>query len=156
MNIKDIIKEEGDSFHGIHKSILYYGIRHDHLGMWCGYIVIKPNHPFYKTTEKQSGYFHVHGGVTFVKYVNESYQKILIDKNIDNILIKDYVIGFDCGHSGDLVPSMVELYDGITRNDVYRDKKYVIEECKNMINQLDKKYPKFFGEYKEMFKKLNS
>lgn len=158
MNIENIIKKEGNSFYGLHKNILYYGIRHDHLKMWCGYIVIKPNHPFYKDKdlEEKSEKFYVHGGVTFNAYVSENYLKILTDNNIDNIRINDFIIGFDCGHSGDLIPKMDSIYNDPIEDDVYRNKEYIIEECKNMINQLDEGYPEFFNKYKEMFKKLNS
>jgi hypothetical protein len=63
---------------------------------------------------------HVHGGLTFC------------EKDGDN-----WVIGFDCAHSGDLSPHLLEI--SLDDNShfspypsgfgVYRDKKFVISEC---------------------------
>ena len=42
--------------------------------------------------------------------------------------------GFDCAHSGDLVPSMLAF--GASIGDDYRSLDYVIDECSDLAKQL--------------------
>jgi hypothetical protein len=106
-------------------------------GHLCGYISIPPNHPFYgkKYSDLE---IDVHGGLTYAEFENDGYW-----------------IGFDCGHSEDLVPSMAhlrELYKGEIELfsmpeefkkysifiPVYRNIDFCIQECKSMAEQLKK------------------
>jgi hypothetical protein len=98
-----------------------------------GYVGIDETHPLYgkKTHEI---YLDVHGGVTFSDHTD-----------------KGAWIGFDCAHSEDLVPSTQqikkELFDDIFPanwklrkcpifNPTYRNKEYVISECKKLADQI--------------------
>lgn len=82
----------------------------DHTGYLCG-------HPgCYEHTP--SALLHVHGGVTYEGKMSESG-------------LSGYLFGFDCAHSGDLVP------DGLHRpGDVFRDADYVRSECTQLAAQL--------------------
>ena len=65
----------------------------------------------------------VHGGVTYTgrrEFKQPNY-------------IADYVLGFDCGHAGDLVPG---INNNLAIEYVYRDIEYVTNECKNLAKQL--------------------
>lgn len=101
-------------------------------GYLCGYISIPKDHLFFNKEEIE---LDVHCGITFDK------------QNDENRLI-----GFDCAHSMDLVPSMAilrkrwnleyimpipeELIDHPWFNPIYRNIAYCIEECKSMALQL--------------------
>jgi len=99
-------------------------------GHLCGYVVIPDDHPLFK---KENIDIDCHFGITF----NEAYE--------------EHLIGFDCAHSGDYIPSMelirkkcrLELYPipkGYENfnifNPTYRNVQYCIDECKKMIDQL--------------------
>jgi hypothetical protein len=63
----------------------------------------------------------VHGGVTYTgrrEFKQQNYTA-------------DYVVGFDCGHAGDLAPGIKSFYE-----EVYRNIEYVSNECKNLAKQL--------------------
>lgn len=86
----------------------------------CGYISIPPGHPWHG-----KGYddirADVHGGLTYASPAEESVAK-------DSAQCGWWVVGFDCAHSGDLVP----LY-GI--DGTYRDIAYVRAECESLARQ---------------------
>jgi hypothetical protein len=106
--------------------------RHPVLGHLCGYVVIPAN---CKLSElnlvdvDDEGDIRVHGGITFHGFHLE------LQKN---------VIGFDCGHYGDLVPGMIAQLDQdiecrkhiFDEEEKYRDIEYVQHECKNLAKQI--------------------
>lgn len=130
-------------------------LRHDSMKFLCGYVHI----PILKQAKGRMAQFQsffieygliedddgsnvyyqfdeifdirVHGGITFSRVIEENDQKF-------------FVIGFDCGHAGDLIPSMESILrrpifghaDPIFGSDIYRDMNYVESECKSMVDQL--------------------
>ena len=102
-------------------------------GHLCGYVRIPESHPFFR---KKDIDLDCHGGVTF----NEANE--------------EHWVGFDCGHSGDKVPTMEHIrktnpelkkiiekmltlfpkYDFFKTK--YRNIDYCIENCIIMINEL--------------------
>lgn len=102
-------------------------------GHLCGYVNIPKDHPWIgKAFDIDAD---IHGGITFGEYDNE----------------KQYWIGFDCGHLGDIVPSMElmrkeykiamppyleKFKNSPIFNSTYRNLNYVIEECKNLADQV--------------------
>lgn len=70
---------------------------------------------------------NVHGGLT---YANDG---IYLQPEKDL-----WWFGFDCGHSGDISSVNEEYNDPIFHEDIYRDKKYVIEETKKLAEFLSK------------------
>ena len=104
-------------------------------GHLCGYVKIPEDHPYFR---KKDIILDCHGGIT----LNESHE--------------EHWVGFDCGHSGDKVPTMEHLRntrpelialkkdfpippgmeDHYLFNPRYRNLDYCIEECKNMIFEL--------------------
>ncbi len=95
--------------------------RHLELKHLCGYVELPKEHKLYGSFSEENFYnIEVHGGVTYTgkrEFKQQNY-------------IADYVVGFDCGHDGDLSPS-IKLYE-----EVYRNIEYVINECNNLAKQL--------------------
>ena len=116
-------------------------------GHLCGYVRIPPESPLfgkdlhYHYDKKIT--LHVHGGITFADSVN-----FLHDLG--------FWIGFDCGHSYDLIPCMKnrniidpflkqlqeslpipEIYEDIALfNPGYRNIAFCAEECKSLADQV--------------------
>lgn len=75
-----------------------------------------------------------HGGITFSAKRNRKRWP----KNY-------WYLGFDCAHSGDMLPEMCALQQSIPSlrhftgilGEVYRDMAYVTEECLNLARQLE-------------------
>lgn len=104
-------------------------------GHLCGYVKIPDSHPYHGQKDVD---LDGHGGLTF------------------NSLEEEHWVGFDCAHSGDLVPTMEHMRN--TRPElieikkqfpipegfedhpwwkpVYKNIDYCIQECINMIDQL--------------------
>ena len=123
--ILDLIEKEGDlkefEINGIKCTI----IRHPSLKTLCGYIDLTEDFPEYGTDPD----IYCHGGLNFTQQ-NGKYWRI----------------GFDCGHAGDIVPSMFQLEElsGILFDDsfgsyqnTYKDMDYVEVEIMAIIDQLD-------------------
>lgn len=102
-------------------------------GHLCGYVTIPPGHPFFG---KEDVDVTCHGGLTF------------------STVQEKHMIGFDCGHAVDLVPTMKATQERITANIMamyslseemmksdlfnpsYKNMDYCIAECMAMIDQL--------------------
>lgn len=94
------------------------------LDVLCGYVILPENHPyiglsFYDVECDENPLYDldVHGGITFVGYINGY----------------GYAIGFDCAHAGDYVPSFNNYKYSL---DVWRDEAFVIDELKRLTAQL--------------------
>lgn len=117
------------------------GLNRDFLimGHWCGYVLIPQGHPWHGKEMEQIE-AECHGGITHSKagYLKDGWS-----------------VGFDCAHSGDLMPSMNalkkqlpkckifgEITDFIERisyfKDIYRDIEYVKQECRTLAEDAKK------------------
>ena len=115
-------------------------------GHLCGYVLLKEDNKL----DKQAMYdIDCHGGITFCEE-GGSFE----DENGKEIHMRcGYLIGFDCGHSGDYVPSMekfmkvhreigqispipIELSKCAIFNPVYRNFQFCVNECKRIVDQL--------------------
>lgn len=87
--------------------------RHSELGHLCGYVYMGKHHPLASEPEPDLA---VHGGITF------------------NNGIK---MGFDCGHAGDLSPSMRTHYKHYKAyKETYRNVAFVKGQLENLAAQL--------------------
>jgi hypothetical protein len=122
---------EDDCFEFEHEGFICFGIRmaiwegwkNDHLSMgnWNGYIVIPENHPWCNVDGSKIE-CDVHWGLTFS---GRDHWK------------EGWVIGFDCAHSGDLVPSIEHFKEtDPVFNEMDADMKVIREENK-------KQYPEY-------------
>jgi len=122
MNLQDLIKSEGDFYEWTSKSGCQCFIaRNSTLLTWCGYVSLTPDNILYGRDYDDID-VEVHGGLTFG------------EKDSDN----NWVFGFDCAHSGDLVPyfniSTYGFYE--TSGVIYRDREYVISQTNYLDDQL--------------------
>ena len=83
------------------------------LGAWCGYVEVKPNHPWYKSFYPLI--ISVHGGVTYTRYENGRLW-----------------IGFACDHYDDWIPGIPKGYKNLGR---YKDFSYVEREINELANR---------------------
>jgi len=89
-----------------------------HWKVWCGYVSLTSDCKFYNTDYNNIN-VSVHGGLTYGTMENN-----------------EWVIGFDCGHNGDLCPGWLNIIEfNHTYKDVYRDKNFVINECESLAEQ---------------------
>jgi len=132
-SIEKIIAREGDSMefeaYGLEcRLVRTYG------KYWCGYVkvpkdsILSHKIPYSKGqsgVEERLSEIEVHGGLTYAG---------------DKFKTGDWWYGFDCAHAGDLVIYPLETGDAtersISNGDVYRNKKYVVEECMKLASQL--------------------
>lgn len=95
------------------------------MGHLCGYIEIPEDHPYYDKGYDDMDLF-VHGGLTFFG----DFDKFDFGIAINNIIHNKCYVGFDCAHSGDLMPI------GLTMYGTYRDMTYVRNEIEYVVDQL--------------------
>ena len=114
--------DQPDFVEGEFCGIKYEIKRHLEMGDLCGYIIIPPGNPFNETNDYDDPMFSkvdVHGGWTY--YDTQ-------DANV--------IIGFDCAHSGDLVPMMEMIQDEVMKelavasDDTYKTVEFVEDQCK--------------------------
>lgn len=132
MKKPELVEEEGDRYEFVAYGLKCLMLRHPGLLHWCGYVAVpsdsilarKTKSYYYSESElgltdfeQDINNISVHGGITYVG-----------NRNKDEVLYW----GFDCGHAGDESPGMDSLFNG----DIYRNKEYVVEECKNLARQL--------------------
>lgn len=121
----EFIKREGDNknfeINGIKCSII-----RNSLGVLCGYIDLTEDFPEYGNSYYDL-HLYCHGGLNFSQQ-NGKYWRI----------------GFDCGHSSDIVPKMIELnkiirisHNILDEKNTYKDMAYVEAEIMYLIEQLD-------------------
>ena len=108
--LKEKIKQEGD-FHEWNNPFKC-SIWRNPLGHWCGYIQIPKS--FSELIEEIP--LTPHGGITYNSEESNG----------------DIVLGFDCAHYLDLIPTFYFQDQTIALNSVYRDKEYVMNEVNKM------------------------
>lgn len=105
-------------------------------GHLCGYVLIPVDHPYHHKIYNDMQ-IECHYGLTYSEVSDGHW------------------IGFDCGHLGDLIPSMKKLRESFTMKQfhqqfpipeewkdsplfstTYKNMDYCIEECKSIVDQL--------------------
>ena len=102
-------------------------VRHISMGHWCGYVGIRKPHTLFGKDYNYdedliSRLDEVHGGITFSG---------LLDQPEDS---STWYFGFDCAHSGDIVPGGEYGFGG--KGGVYRDVSYVKKHIKLLASLL--------------------
>jgi hypothetical protein len=100
-------------------------------GHWCGYIYLPEHHPWYDLNLHNIE-ASVHGGLSYSQMQRNA----------------TYAVGFDCGHSFDLVPSLEKylkedkVYDQMKHNTCsklfsrhYRNVNYIVNQTQSLANQ---------------------
>lgn len=118
------IEQEPDIELDFHNGYIYRINRHNQMLHYCGYVYVPMSHPLLKKVKPEQSwyideYVSMHGGCTYCSEV------------------ADYlVIGFDCGHAGDITPSMLKFDIIQAPGDEYRDYNYMKNEIYSIIEQL--------------------
>jgi hypothetical protein len=92
-------------------------------GHLCGYVIIPPGHPWYGKRMDEID-CECHGGLTFAG-------------EHPDVAEKNYLVGFDCAHAFDIVPSM-KSYQELKLslfNLTYKNFDYCVEQCKKIAEQ---------------------
>lgn len=138
LNINDcVVVEDG----GIYKNYQYL-ITFMHMGHRCGYVGINKENKFYNLSHYDDlPDLDVHGGVTFFDTSD-----CIIDENLIKNSCGDKWIGFDAGHYMDKLDKFLAiklfsspnyyLLNNVVIYGEIRSKEYMIQECKNLIDQL--------------------
>lgn len=105
-----------------HTGLLCAIARHPEMGHLCGYVGV---HPVCKNRSFE--YATVHGGVTYDGEGPGSFDELIPEEFSDLRWI-----GFDCAHSGDLIPKMPMSIRGCT----YRTWDYVKAETASLARQV--------------------
>jgi hypothetical protein len=125
-DLQKLIDKEGDELQWDHACsngiIIHCSIHRNNVKALCGYITLTPDNTLYGI-----GYddldLRVHGGLTYNSYDED----------------KNWVIGFDCAHHGDLTPYFLLDEDSVFGlRGTYRDMEYVKSECENLAEQASK------------------
>lgn len=109
-------------------------MRRNHMGAWCGYAAVPPDHPYYSNGEDPE--VAVHGGITYSGLCHGDICHVPLPGETDNVKW----FGFDCGHAGDLTPHIARIFsieeppfaDGWE----YRNRDYVRQQTELLAEAL--------------------
>lgn len=108
-----------------HTFVVY---QHELSGHLNGYVLLNPEDHIEDTMD-----IECHGGITFEGDLAE-----FVPVQAGNW------IGFDCNHLGDMAPFLNEHFAllgykfGVDYNEIWRDQKFVEDNCEQIIDQLEK------------------
>lgn len=106
------------------------------LGSLTGYVAVTPEHPAFgwgmrdSQPCKESDELRVHGGVTFIGYLDEGLYPFA------QVPLNWIWFGFDCAHSRDILPAMTPAHVAWCNGFKYRTVTYVKRECARLAKQL--------------------
>ena len=124
-DFEKIISEEGYARLWNDGDYWYAIVRPTHLLHLCGYVGIPKSHPLYGRGYDDIEEIAVHGGLTFA---SESLYPFGDLKDL-------WWLGFDCAHSGDIVPGISH----VCQDETYKNMDYVLEETRSLLRQLKEK-----------------
>jgi hypothetical protein len=123
--LRDLIEKEGDELQWDYTCsngvIIHCSIHRNDVKSLCGYITLTKDSSLYGVDYDDIN-IRAHGGITYNAY----------DKD------ENWVIGFDCGHYGDLTPYFLlkdDKFARFTQDGIYRDMEYVKAQCESMAEQ---------------------
>lgn len=142
-----LVIEGGGEYRGYHYLITFTGTAHR-----CGYVAIPPENPINNFYYEKYNYpeFNVHGGITFFE------ENHLSKFFLGNKACNDKWIGFDAAHGRDgkdwethakyfgkeKTDKLSPYFTSFNINSVIRSNEYMVQECKDLIDQLIQRYEK--------------
>jgi hypothetical protein len=121
-DLRKLIEKEGNELQWDYTCnnglIIHCSIHRNSIKVLCGYIKLSKDNSLYEVSYNDIN-ISVHGGLTYDGY----------DEN------ENWVIGFDCGHYGDLTPYLLSVGVDFTQEGIYRDTEYVKSQCESMAEQ---------------------
>lgn len=107
--------------------------RNPEMFNWCGYVGIPESHPHYEKEYIEVD-LEAHGGITYSEACH-NWVCHITDKEEDKV----WWFGFDCAHSGDVIPVMPPYFFSKKPNAAeYRDLNYVKLAVEHLADQLAK------------------
>ncbi len=105
-------------------------LKDEEMGHRMGYVAVPKGHPTFGAGYGSSllSEIDVHGGLTYADGHGE-YPIEAPDL---------WWLGYDCAHSGDLVPGLVARFGSMGQHDVLRTLDYCERECERLAEQLSK------------------
>ena len=103
-------------------------VRRHPFGYLCGYVYLPRQH-LWAGKDCEEIQAEVHGGVTWSK---EGRRIKYLRHDLSNLVARSWIIGFDCGHPGDMQPALI--YHG-REDDTYRDFAYAVRETRSLARQ---------------------
>lgn len=106
------------------------------LGALCGYVGVPEGHPWHGADyDAVEPYPDVHGGLTYASLCQEGPE----DETICHVPAPGepeplWWLGFDCAHSGDLMPAERHYFDGELYG-TYQTAQYVKDQCARLAAQ---------------------
>jgi hypothetical protein len=123
-HLLEVVDNEPNHEIYLHEGFLCEIKRHPSLLHLCGYIQVPPNHPWFGQEYID---VNVHGGITWG------------DKSE---ITGNWVLGFDCGHAGDIsYPSVMLRLRSSCFDEEYRDWEYVKSQTNYLALEARKVYP---------------
>jgi hypothetical protein len=106
--------------------------KRNHLGAWCGYVAVNPDHPWHRKDYTEVDSVDVHGGLTYASLCAGAICHVPRPGEPDDV----WWFGFDCAHGGDYMPAYA-LFDFLNLpGGVYRTLDYVKAQCTQLATQL--------------------
>lgn len=106
-------------------------VQRNSFGAWCGYVGVPEGHPAYER-DYDSVVADVHGGLTY----GDRCQGHLCHTPEPGMPADVWWLGFDTGHSWDVVPGMLRYGPAFTEHGSYKDLAYVSRETERLAEQL--------------------
>ena len=121
-------------------------IHRNPMGALCGYVGVGPDHPWHGKNYMDGDVdVSVHGGLTFSESCEEGDDPAIGICHVAKDGRPDPVwwFGFDCGHTDDLIPGMIEAFALMDEqipdymiDETYKDFGYVQGEVTRLAHQL--------------------
>lgn len=114
------------------------------MGAWCGYVGVRPDHPWYGKHYVELEHVDVHGGLTYAATcapeTHDGCEFGVCHTPEPGEPDDLWWLGFDCGHAGDRVPSpyrgpMFWGMGDMGGGHEYRDLDYVRAEIRSLAQQ---------------------
>lgn len=111
-------------------------------GSLCGFVAVGPEHGMYGRRHDaipEAASIRVHGGLDYSEMCDEdgNEERSVCHVRVGEIHDAKWWFGFSCDHSYDVVPDLNRGLDpALAAEPVYRDERYVFEQCTGLAAQL--------------------
>ncbi|WP_392530242.1 hypothetical protein [Nostoc sp. C117] len=108
-----------------------------HEGTFSGYVAINKTHPYYgkDMDDNELKFIRVHGKITFSGGTDQNEDPRAVCHKLLPKTANDWWIGFDCMHSENVIPIMVNFFN--LRDSTYKNIEYVKNQVENLAEQLN-------------------
>lgn len=116
-------------------------IRRGPMGNWCGYVGVDETHPYHgRGYHEVEEVLEVHGGLTYAAACDGDEDRGICHVPGPGEPEPLWWFGFDCGHAGDLIPTMKDDFPESVGPGgtpiIYRNQAFVTAEVESLALQL--------------------